>query len=428
MNRPRNSTATHCLGFALIFIAPLNSLAQDERIDPMPPARVLLESTEARATNDVASLSVVDPSVFAQARSIVSPGERSLALQRIGRTAVFCGQLKEAEAAFYEAGEAATLVSDRVMRDVRITSVITAILTLAEEQLRLSKDVPSQPVVIVDPTAPANEKPIAEALPANLDHYLDSAIAEWENAARLAMTIANSTYRSEALYKVVESQSREPLRPIGDTLSSFSDPKATMARPENDPKDLATSDHLLALAAGHAQQIDRAIWRNKALKTVVENAASSRQYRRALQVARLILQPDIRSEALIRLAEEQSLHGKQSDATSTFNEAAESVASIGAGDLRAIIANVLVDNLVTVGRFDDARACVTLYPFEWQQVAVLGAVAESQGRRGLSASAYRWIDRDIAPKYRGILYRRVADGVLPAVEQNRSKDLGSGKF
>ena len=64
--------------------------------------------------------------------------------------------------------------------------------------------------------------------------------------------------------------------------------------------------------------------------------------------------------------------------------------------------------------------------YQAQQIAVLGAVAESQGRRGLSASAYRWIDREVAPEFRGILYRRVADGILPAVERNQSAKLGYG--
>ena len=433
MSRPRILSATPLLGVAFSLLTPCLSIAQNESTSRQPPTSLLIMPLEARAGSDDASLSIVDPTVFARARSITDPAERSLALQRIGRSAIFSGQLKEAEAALYEAGTAAALVPDRVMRDVRLTSVITGILTLADEQLRFSNEDARPPIKPLDPAAPAEAKPLPEPLPHDVKQYHNAALAEWETAASLALLINNATYRSEALFKVVDGQSfgsqtlvRSAMRPPG-TFSGIIPADQPVEPVKPDPRILQSADQLLVESAGHAKQIDRPVWRNKAYRAIAENAAASQQFARGIQIARLIPQPDSRSEALIRLAEAEAIHGQGREATQTFSEAAETVASISAGDLRAIIANVLVDNLVTIGRFDDARACVNLYPYEWQQIDVLGAVAESQGRRGLSKSAYHWIDNDSPPQYRSVLSRRVADGILASVEQNRSRDLSGNK-
>ena len=55
----------------------------------------------------------------------------------------------------------------------------------------------------------------------------------------------------------------------------------------------------------------------------------------------------------------------------------------------------------------------------------LSAIAESQGRRGLAESARIWIGRDAPVAYRPLLYRKVNDGILASIEQNRSKDLSA---
>ena len=63
----------------------------------------------------------------------------------------------------------------------------------------------------------------------------------------------------------------------------------------------------------------------------------------------------------------------------------------------------LVDSLIASGRFDDARACTVLYPEESERFVALGAVAESMGKRGLAASARRWIATEAPPGYRSAL-------------------------
>jgi hypothetical protein len=110
-------------------------------------------------------------------------------------------------------------------------------------------------------------------------------------------------------------------------------------------------------------------------------------------------------------------------ATSTYRDAAVAVASIPLDDPRAILAGVLIDNLISVGRFEDARSTIVLYPDTVRRMIALGAIAESQGRRGAAESARYWIYRDIPPEHRAELLRRVNNGILSAIEQNRSRDL-----
>ena len=87
---------------------------------------------------------------------------------------------------------------------------------------------------------------------------------------------------------------------------------------------------------------------------------------------------------------------------------------------------MLIDNLTSVGRFDDARSAIALYPDQSRRLVAFGAVAESMGRRGVSTSALKWIEAEIPLQYRSELYRRVNNGIVTAIEQNRSKDISSG--
>jgi hypothetical protein len=173
--------------------------------------------------------------------------------------------------------------------------------------------------------------------------------------------------------------------------------------------------------------IERPIWRNSAAYSIVSNAAVSSQFARGFQIARKIDQPEARTDALIRLAEGQALNGRPEEATAAYNEAARSVALIPQIDPRETLVGVLIDSLITYGRFDDARACVPLYSFPSRQLVALSAVAESQGRRGLAESARIWISREAPPAFRPLLYRKVNDGILASIEKNRSKDLSAGR-
>lgn len=108
-------------------------------------------------------------------------------------------------------------------------------------------------------------------------------------------------------------------------------------------------------------------------------------------------------------------------ATEAYHESARSVAAVALPDLRAVTARLLTQSLINVGRFDDARAATGLLPDSGHRYAIWGAIAESQGRRGLADSAMRWIDAEAPPEIRPRLYRRLEEGILATVDQIRSQ-------
>ncbi|MBV8231265.1 MAG: hypothetical protein JO329_14885, partial [Planctomycetaceae bacterium] len=135
--------------------------------------------------------------------------------------------------------------------------------------------------------------------------------------------------------------------------------------------------------------------------------------------------PEVRSDALIRLADAQARRGDPLGATQTYSDTARSVASIPTEGPRIILTGVLLDNLISVGRFDDAKASIGLYDDRPHQLNALGAIAESQGRRGRADEARAWIIREIPPQEQAILFRRVNAGIISAIENSRSKDISN---
>jgi hypothetical protein len=384
-------------------------------------------------------LSTVSPDLFLDARSVADPGERALALVRIAETAIFSRQLDEAHTALFEAGPAALAAPDRLIREQRLTAIVNALLSLAEERINTYAEVepstldlprlpttPPQGVVSPgDTKPPPTPPPSATVAPHPEDTKrtrLQAALPEWAQAVMLTRRLDHITARTETLFRIVESEAYSSSRLITDPL------KIAGGRPDPSklPPDLRTfTDGLLASASQHADMIERPIWRNAAAYTIVSNAAVSSQFSRGFQIARKIDQPEARTDALIRLAEGQALNGRPEEATAAYNEAARSVALIPLIDPRETLVGVLIDSMITYGRFDDARACVPLYSFPSRQLVALSAVAESQGRRGLAESARIWISRETPPAFRPLLYRKVNDGILAAIEKNRSKDLSA---
>jgi len=102
-------------------------------------------------------------------------------------------------------------------------------------------------------------------------------------------------------------------------------------------------------------------------------------------IARLIPQPELRSDALLKIAETQARRGDAEGATASYRETANAVASIPLDDVRGVLAGVVIDSLIAVGRYEDARGSISLYPDEPRRLLALEAVAESQGRRGAGA-------------------------------------------
>jgi hypothetical protein len=224
------------------------------------------------------------------------------------------------------------------------------------------------------------------------------------------------------MYQVVDSQAGGSQNIANQLLRSSVAQSNLVSQADRLNKE---ADRALLLAAGHARRIERPIWRDRALVAVASNAANSNQFQRGIQVARTIPQPEVRTEGLLRIAEAQARRNFNDGATETYNEAARAVASIPQNDPRVILAGVLIDSLVSVGRFDDARASIIFYPDYSHQIIALGAIAQSQGARGQAEAARTWIAREAPAEYRPYLKRRVTDGVLATLDKNRSTELSN---
>jgi hypothetical protein len=392
---------------------PLAPGSPAESVDPLLPP----------VPGGPSDLETVAPELLADARAITNPGERSLALQRIGRLSIFSSQLSRAREALSEAGEAASQEADYLIKTQRLNAVVNSLLLLAEEEVRVSRET----LTILDSDDDKDKAPPPK--PDKAANYR-RAIDDWRLASRLAQSIPNPTYRAEQLYRVVESQglgshdiASEPM-----LLSAFDTPAQTAGDVTNTAKvaNPELADQILREATATAFLIKRPTWRDQALDRIVPYAATSLQFARALTIARSIPAPEVRSNALMRLAQEQSLRGDADDATRVFAEAAQAVAEIKPPGLRIILARILIDHLIAGGRFEDARATVPLIPVEQFRVNSLIAIARAQGERGAAESAIAWIKAEMPPEYQPTLERSVNDGIISAVERNRSRGENRG--
>jgi hypothetical protein len=363
----------------------------------------------------------VQPRELNFALAIVDPGDRALTLQRVANVAIFSNQLGLAHHALGEAAKSVFQVRDPLVRDLRLIALITALNNLSDAYIRDGKMDMSIPDMPELENAPA---PLPKSK-VNRGETIGRAEIEWSRAAYLAARIGNPTYRSEMLYRVIDSQAFGSQTVVNEfPHAEPSSSEAFVKRRTPDELD-KRADKLLTGAAAMSRLIERPVWRDRALVSIATAAAQSRQYARGLEVARMIPQPEVRTDALVKLAETQARNNDNEGATATYREAAEAVASIPLEDPRAVLAGVLIDNLISVGRFEDARRVVILYPDTPRRVVALGAVAESQGFRGAVDSAVEWIRRDVSPEHQPFLYRRLRSGVLAAVEQNRTRDLSN---
>jgi hypothetical protein len=387
----------------------------------------------------------ITPDFLKHARLIATPEERSLALQRIANGAIGSNQLTLAHQTLEEAIAATSEVTIPLVRDQRLIAIVTSLDFLSEALLREGNQALTMP-----PPAEPDAKP--EALPKRLDSavLIRMARLEWQRGVYLASIIGNPTYRNEMLYKVAESEASgsvtvaneymrasetdsqgglpapaertEPGKKPAVDAQSQNRTKLAMAKNETFKK---LADAILVDSFEHAKKIDRLIWKYRAMVRIALLAADSQQYSRGYELARGIENGESRAEAMLILAESQSRPGvnQNEGATATYQAAAEAVATVHQDGLRGVLTGFLVDSLISTGRFDDARACVVIYPTLAEKLVALGAVAEQQGRRGSAEAARLWIANEIPEEYRPALYRRVVSGVLWTIEQNRSKEI-----
>ena len=421
------------------------------------------------------AMSTVQQGQLDYARKIITPGDRSLALQRVANAAIFSNQLMMAHTALAEAAEAGIKEPVPLVHDQRLIAIITTYMNLAEAHLREGKD-------LSRPEFDAKSNPLPQA---DRKVLIRRAQVEWQRAVGAAWQLLNPTYRSEMLYRVVDNMAYGSQTIITDFSTVPLDGSSG-----GEEIHTGLADQILHDAATFAQRIERPVWRDRGLVAIASAASSSKQFARGMEIARMIPQPEVRTDALVRLAEGQARYADREariadedereaansakraeklaqdaeheprtearkellaerdrllgerdrlladrprrlesarvtniNATSTYRDAAEAVASIPLDDPRAILTGVLIDNLISVGRFEDARYSIVLYPDPSRRIVALGAIAESQGRRGAAESARSWIASEVPPEQRGELLRRVNNGILSAIEQNRSRDL-----
>jgi hypothetical protein len=438
--------------------------------------------TEGKITSRVTA------DILKNARDIVDPAERSLALRQIANGAIAGNQMILAHHVLEDAISASSEVTIPLVRDQRLIGLVVSLNALSDGLLRMGRE--NRGMIA---TAEEAEAAGIDALPKSPEStvLIRMARLEWRRAVYLASLINNPTYRNEMLYRIAEDEAvgsstisvdfplavslesmgnrpsptrvpgAGPNPPVPPRPPAASPPRSAPERapaPVRPPNPLGTrppanlarealaappdapadrkmdedfvrlGDEVLVDAWNVANQIDRLIWKNRAMVRIALSASDSGQYRRGVELSRTIENAESRSEALLLMAEAicRTGQGQQEDATAAYQATAEAVASIPQAGLRGVMVGFLIDSLISSGRFDDARACSAIYPEESERFVALGAIAEAQGRRGLAESARRWIAAEAPEAYRSALYRRVSTGVLWSIENQRSKEMDIG--
>jgi len=348
--------------------------------------------------------------------------DRSRALQELAREAILSNQLLLAHRTLEDASMAALSEQNSLRHDQLIIEIITTTGLLSETLIREGR---------TQSTMLESQEGRREPLPTRLNPKLSIRLArlEWQRARVLARNVNNPTYRSEYLSRVAEGLGRDSSRIVleyvrrSDLDTSLQFEKLSEAEIKEVEK---AADDYLVEAEQVCREIERPIWKNTALERAAINAGESQQYPRAFSIARSIQNAEARSQALILVAESQCRHRQAVEATATYAEVAEAVARVEQDGLRGVLTGYLVDSLISTGRFEDARACLVIYPTASERFVAMGAVAESEARRGSAERARQWIASDAPPAWRPVLYRRVNSGVLAKIGNSR-QSLFSGR-
>ncbi|WP_165226742.1 hypothetical protein [Aquisphaera insulae] len=346
---------------------------------------------------------------------INSSYDRCRALLQTTREAILSNQLVLAHKTLEEASQAAIAESSGLHHDQLLIESITVTGLLTDALVREGR-LQSVAAETGDRTAPL---PNAHS-PKQLVRLVS---LEWRRAGALAGKLDNPTYRNEYEARVAEGMSRDSSKIIGEVVRRTQSAEALGEADKIDPASVKyyedQAGSLLEEAAKIATSIERPIWKFAALERVAISAGESRQFALGMNIAGRITNAEARAQAFVLLAESETRANRTEEASESYSHAAEAIARVEQGGLRGVLAGYLVDSLITSGRFTDARASLVLYPTEGQRFVALGAIAESQGRRGGADRAREWIAREAPPAYRSALYRRVNDGVLASVGNER---------
>jgi hypothetical protein len=369
--------------------------------------------------------SQITPKILDSMKQITDTYDRSRALRDLAREAILSNQLQLAHQTLEQASKTALQEPNPLRHDQEIVEMILTTAALTDAIIREGRPQGALPEV----AEPARAEPLPRKLPPRVSIQL--ARLEWQRAAVLAHQIINPTYRNEYEERVAEGMSKDSSSIVltyvlgGESADTL--PRARKPTPE-EIKDFGNgADGLLVEAQQLARQIERPLWRNKALERVAVSAGESQQYARAVSIAESIGNAEARAQALILVAESQCRHDQAKYATRTYSVAAEAISKVERIGLRGVLTGYLVDSLISTGRFEDARACLVLYPTRSERFVALGAIAESQGRRGAAEKAREWIAREAPAAYQSALYRRVNNGVLTAIGNERQNQTRAGE-
>jgi hypothetical protein len=370
------------------------------------------------------------------AKRLPEAGERGRVLLQITRGAVLGNQLTTANTALVEAAAAAAAEErNALIHDQLIISLVTTAGLLSEALLREAKPQGAFAAEDVRNEAIATTK---------LDPEIAIRLArlEWRRSVHMAAQIKNPTYRSEYLERSVENMANgsatialEYVKPAVEAAESSKGQDADKAadpakKPDDDKTDAyrKQADEILLEAVEAARLIQRPIWKNQALERIAVAAGQSEQYDRATEIADRIENAEARARALVLVAESQARQGQDAAATQSYNLVGQAVARVQQNGLRGVLAGIMIDSLISTGRFEDARASLVLYPSDAERYVAMGAIAESQGVRRMGAEAREWIDRDVPVEYRSTLYRRLSNGMLRAISEDRAREFQGRDF
>jgi hypothetical protein len=387
-----------------------------------PALGPLFMGEEPRVPSGTRSQAIVTPEMLENARLVGNNYDRSRALLELARESILSNQLLLAHRVLEQAGTAALNEPDPLRHDQLIIELINTTGLLTETLIREGRTQPS----LLEPS---------DTRPQPLDRTLDTKLSlrlaklEWQRAAFMAQRIGNPTYRSEYIDRVVEGLGKDSARIVDlvrQPAEGTDGNTGAREEPENEDYRKAADDFLVE-ATKIAPSIERPIWRNLAYVRTAVVAGESKQFARAVSVAREIENPEARAQGFLLVAESQARARDDKAATESYSEVAKAIARVSQTGLRGVLTGFLVDSLISTGRFEDARACLVLYPTESERFVALEAIAENQGRRGSAADAREWIARDAPSEYRPALYRRVNNGLLAAVRTERSNLFGGGR-
>ena len=333
--------------------------------------------------------------LFNNAIRLSNPEVRVRALDRLARSEIFGNKLEEAIRSVNAAATNAVALPDSTIKNVRLVSLVTTSTNLTDALIRES----------VERNTPAGDRKL----------WIDRAIKVWRQAADLSSAISNNDLRSEMMARVSFDIS-EDAQTIAAKIDEYTQTNDLDTDQKKRYED--TLDELFDIALEINERVPMSVWRNETAQKIAIKGALALRFDRALRAARSIRQNAPRALTLARVAEALARFNRKDEATEIFNETAQVASAVQEASVRQVVAGDLVDRLIALGRFRDARMATYLYEDDDNRMKALGAVAENQARRGLAHQAVTWINAEIAPEQRSVLIKRVQDGTLQSLQSN----------